>query len=331
MKKVKMGIIGCGGYAGAHARRLKEREDVEITALCSRHEESIKNLINRRLSDYPGKIGRFTSTETMYENAELDGVVICTPHNLHFPQAIEAIDRKCHVLIEKPMVITRKEAEELSRKSRENPRLRVGVCYNTAYAPALNPVRSAMEDGRYGKLELITGYLAQNWRTLTRGTWRHDPVTAGGGQLVDSGAHLIHSFLSLSGAAPDEVFAYSSNAGAAVDVNSVISVKFKNNVFASITVGGNSIPDGSFTAFIFEKGRIEVDAWRGEWSREIGEDGNITEHTGYPEADPDSNFIDAVLGKADLKAGIAGGLTAAAFTEAVYRSIGSGKPVKAGL
>jgi predicted dehydrogenase len=96
-------------------------------------------------------------------------------------------------------------------------------------------------------------------------------------------------------------------------------------------VGGNSVPDGSFSAFIFEKGRIELDAWRGEWSRETGDNENFTEITGIPEANPDANFIDAVLGAAKLKAGVEDGLTAAAVTEAVYRSAGSGKPVKVEL
>ncbi|MFP4383833.1 MAG: Gfo/Idh/MocA family protein [Spirochaetia bacterium] len=331
MNKIRMAIIGCGGYAGAHARRLKEREDVVIAALCSRHEESIEDLISRRLTDYPVPIQKYTSTAEMYKNTDLDGVVICTPHNLHFPQAAEAIDRGCHALIEKPMVTSVKEARELKRISREHGSLKIGVCYNTAYAPGLDPVRSALKDGRYGKLELITAYLAQNWKTLTAGSWRQDPEVSGGGQIVDSGAHLAHSILSLAGADPEEVFAYSANNGGDVDVNSVISIRFKNGVFASVTVGGNSVPDGSFAAFIFEKGRIEADAWRGEWCREIGEDGTVTEHTDFPEANPDANFIDAVLGKDELKAGAADGLTAAAFTEAVFRSVREGKPEKAEL
>jgi predicted dehydrogenase len=331
MKKIKFGIIGCGGYAGAHARRLKEREDVEIAALCSRRTESIENLINRKLSDYPGKIGKFTSTQEMYENTELDGVVLCTPHNLHFTQTAEAVDQNCHVLIEKPMVTDLDDARKLAEISRKTPSLKIGVCYNTAFSPVLEPVRSALEDNRHGRLELITGYLSQNWKTLTKGSWRHAPEISGGGQIVDSGAHLIHSILSLAGSSPDEVFAFSSNNDTAVDVNSVISVKFKNGVFASITIGGNSVPDGSFTAFIFQKGRIELDAWRGEWSRETQNGKDYNELNLNSEANPDNNFIDAVIGTDTLKVGVQDGLTVAAFTDAVYRSIQEGTPVKVDL
>lgn len=113
---VNVGMIGCGSFAGAHARRLAKMENVNIAALCSRREVSIADLIERRLSDYRPSPNRYIQTSDMYANEDLDAVVIVTPHAVHFTQAMEAMDSGCHVLLEKPMTSTAAEAHELAKK-----------------------------------------------------------------------------------------------------------------------------------------------------------------------------------------------------------------------
>ena len=143
---------------------------------------------------------------------------------------------------------------------------------------------------------------------------------------MDSGAHLVHSLISGVGSQPQELFAWSSTAGAPVDINTVVSVKFANGVLANLTIGGNSPSDGTATSFIFDGGRIDVDAWRGEWVHSYRPDHEPERLEGLGEPSPDDNFIDAVLGKADLVATEHDGLLVAAFTDALYRSAASGRP-----
>ncbi|MFP4510422.1 MAG: Gfo/Idh/MocA family protein [Spirochaetaceae bacterium] len=330
MKTVRCAIIGCGGYAGAHARRLSARDDVQIVALASRTASSIERLIERRLSDYTPAPTQYTSWETLLEREKPDAVVLSTPHHLHFEQAVRAMDAGCHVLIEKPMAVSLDEAKLIHERANQlrgsGRSLKVGVCYNPAFSPAMERVRSAVASGSHGRLELVTGYLSQNWQALTAGSWRQTPKDSGGGQTMDSGSHMIHSLLSGVGARAREVFAYSDNRGSDVDINTVVSVRFENGVLANLTIGGNSAVDGSHTSFIFTDGRIDVDAWKGEWVRSYRSDGEpeVLENLGEPS--PDDNFIDAILNKADLVVTDTDGLHVAAFTQTLYRSIESGKP-----
>ena len=76
----------------------------------------------------------------------------------------------------------------------EGPWRRVFVIgYNTPCTPHFMFVRDVIRRQRFGKLEMVSGYLAQNWLRYTNGTWRQDPSLSGGGQTYDSGAHLLSS------------------------------------------------------------------------------------------------------------------------------------------
>ena len=330
MNTTRVGIIGCGGFSGAHARRLAARSDALIVALASRTSKSIAGLVERRLADYNPAPRWFTSTSEMYSEMDLDAVVICTPHYLHKEQAIEALRAGCHVLIEKPMVISSGEAQELKQVAAEHPDAVIALGYNPAYSPAMKLVRDAVADERYGPLQLVTGYLSQNWRHLTSGSWRQRPAESGGGQAIDSGAHLIHSLCSVVGAEPDEVFAYADNKDTRVDINSVVAAKFANGVLATLTVGGDSALDGTGMSLIFRDGRIDVDGWKGEWVRCIGKDGVHEQLTGLEEPDPDASFLDAIAGGAPVGAPLADGLAVAAFTDAMLASAASGRPERIG-
>ncbi|MFP4377062.1 MAG: Gfo/Idh/MocA family protein [Spirochaetales bacterium] len=332
MQKLRVAMIGCGGYAGAHARRLSAREDVEIVALASRTEASIARLVERRLAEYKPAPRRYTSLDELYAKEELDAVVLSTPHHLHFEQAMQALDAGCHVLIEKPMVTSFADAKALAARVEElhdagDDRV-VSVCYNPGFSKPMRLVREAVSAGTLGDLELVTGYIAQNWKTLTAGSWRQKPSESGGGQLMDSGAHLLHSVLSSVGSAPSEVFAFSASLDAPVDINSTVTIRFGNGVMATITIGGNCTVDGGATSFVFSGGRIDVDAWRGEWIRTYRAEGEPEVLEGLGEPSPDDNFVDAILGKAALDVDARDGLRLAALMDAIYRSAESHAPVR---
>jgi predicted dehydrogenase len=316
-------------YSGAHARRLRARTEVRIAALCSRTEASARTLIERRLADYSPTPSLYTSTSEMYGRESLDAVVIVTPHDLHYRQAVEALEAGCHVLVEKPMTTTADDARSLVRMSEEKGRV-VGVCYDPLYTAALACVREAVRSGRLGRLEMVTGYLCQDWKRLTMGSWRHDPARAGGGQAMDSGAHLLASLCWSVGSPPREVFALLDRQDEGVDVNSATVIRFENRVLATIAVGGNSPGDGSHMSFVFDGGRIDVDGWRGRWVRVYR---GTEEEPQRPESlpsSPDDNFVGAILDGAEPICTARDGLAVAELLDALYRSAASGEPIRTG-
>ena len=84
MPKVKVAIMGCGGMAGAHARRLKPNPHVQIVGLTDVDVPRVQAFIDRHLADYDPKPAIFTDAARMYSDAKPDAVVIVTPHTLHF-------------------------------------------------------------------------------------------------------------------------------------------------------------------------------------------------------------------------------------------------------
>ena len=72
MSKVRVAILGCGGMAGAHARRLKPNPDVQIVALCDVDEPRVEAFIRRHLAEYEPKPAIFTDAAQMYAEAKPD-------------------------------------------------------------------------------------------------------------------------------------------------------------------------------------------------------------------------------------------------------------------
>lgn len=328
MSKVRVGILGCGGFAGAHARRYKANPDVQVVALCDTDPSHMDSLIERRLAEVSPPPACYSDPQTMYAEANLDAVSILTPHTLHFQHATQALQAGCHVLVEKPMVTRTADAEQLAQTVRETGKLLL-VGYNTAYAPPVIWLRDAIAAGQFGKLEMVNAYLCQDWKRLTAGTWRHDPSLSGGGQAFDSGAHLLNTLCWCLQSEPVEVFARTDRLGTPVDINTALLATFANGVMATVAIGGNCPTNGSHASFLFDGGRVDVDGWTGQWVRAFTAEG---EQTGLPEGDEDAsanaNFIDAILGRAEPLCTVDNGLIQCKLMDALYASAESGKPVR---
>lgn len=328
MSKVRVAIIGCGGYAGAHAHRLRENFDARIVALCDVSKEITQRYLDRNLADYDPVPPQFTDAAEMYRVAEPDAVVICTPHTLHASHAQQALDAGCHVFLEKPMVTAAEDAYALADKVEQSGRILV-VGYNTPCTPEFDYIRQSIRARRFGQLELVVGHLSQGWLKGTTGKWRQDPKLSGGGQAYDSGAHLLNSLVWSVEADIAEVFAFVDNHGRAVDINSSINIRFENGVLASIVIGGNCPATDSHMSFMFDNGKINTNGWNGSWL-EVWEGGQrikYPEVVGKPQA-PDDNFIDAILGRAEPRTSVQNGIVQSELMDAIYESARSGAPAR---
>ena len=108
MSQMRLGFIGAGNWATAnHMPVLSAREDVEMAAVCRLGRAEL-NLVQERF-------GFSFATEDYQEllSRSLDGVVISTPHGLHYEHARAALGCGLHVMVEKPMGLRAAEAWEL--------------------------------------------------------------------------------------------------------------------------------------------------------------------------------------------------------------------------
>lgn len=328
--KIRVACLGCGGFMGVHAQRLKPMSDVQIVALCDVSEEQLRKFLERHLADYQPQPMLFTDPARMYKEAKPDAVFIATPHTLHFEHGMQALEAGCHVYMEKPMVTRLDHAYKLADKVEETKKILV-VGYNSPCSPEFAYLRQVIRNKTLGNLELVCGYLTQGWLKGTLGSWRQDPKLSGGGQAYDSGAHLLNSLCWSVESDIEEVFAYVDNHGTPVDINSVFSIKFVNGVLANITIGGNCPALNGPLVYIFDNGRIEIDGWGGSWINVWqGKDRlkypPITPDMGFES--PTHNFIAAIQGKAEPRTSVRNGIVQSQLMDAIYESARTGKPAR---
>ena len=331
MSKIRLGIIGCGGNSAGHARRMNENPDVQIVGTCDVNTDIANSYIDRNLPELDPRPAAFDNIPAMLDETAPDAVVISTPHTLHFEHGMQALNAGCHVLVEKPMVTAAQDAYTLAEKVKETGKV-FTIGYNTPCSANFYYIRECVRNQTLGKLELVTGYITQNWLHATKGAWRQVPELSGGGQAYDSGAHLFNSLCWSVESNVAEVHSFIDNHGAAVDINSSTNIRFEDGVFAAIVISGNCpSPGGTHMALIFENGRIEVDGWGGGWIRVYEgaaelDPPPITDEMSA--ASPDDNFIDAILGRAEPRTNPMNGIIQSELMDAIYESGRTGLPTR---
>jgi len=105
--KVGFGIVGCGVIAPWHIGGVARAEGGQLVAVCDEVKEKARKLGEEH------KVEWYTDYQRMLEREDLDVVSLCTPSSLHPQQAVLAARSGKHVLTEKPMAVTLKEADSM--------------------------------------------------------------------------------------------------------------------------------------------------------------------------------------------------------------------------
>ncbi len=322
----RVALIGCGGIQVKHLFCLRRRGGAEVVAVMDTNASAIASFCEKQ--QLPDTVARFTDLASLYKHGGFDIVSISTPHTLHFEQSMQALEHNCHVLLEKPMVTDSAEARVLAEKVKSTGKVMV-VGYNATAMPEVQYLRDRIADGSLGKLELVSVWITQGWKTGTTGLWRQKPELSGGGMAYDSGAHPLSTLLYCVNSDVSEVYAWTDNVGTPVDINCTAHIRFKNGVSACVVIGGNCPASTASATFIFDNGRVDIDPWQGT---------SITVFKGkdrvkYPPIsstiiDPVDNILDAIEGKAHVIAGPELGTRMSDLMDAIYASAKQGKPVR---
>jgi len=310
---VNVAFIGTGGVSAGHIKRMRDNPSAKIVALCDTNKKALKErakLVGRKLPFY-------SDYEAMLAKEDIDAVVICTPHTLHYQQAMDCLDRGIHVLVEKPMVCSVDKAKKLLAKAEEVGKTLM-VSYQRHYQPEFLWAHDAIQEGKLGNIFYISSYLSQNWAGITS-TWRGRKELSGGGELMDSGSHIVDIVCYLSQLQPVEVTAFVSNEFAQneeVDILSSLSIRFDNRAIASISINGNS-PWYESMIVSGTKGTL----FFGPETRWRLQSGEYTTLPKLPEPrSPDANFIAVIQGKEEPLSTGRDALKVVQITQAAYLS-----------
>ncbi|WP_019147367.1 Gfo/Idh/MocA family protein [Timonella senegalensis] len=150
-----------------------------------------------------------TSWHDLLERDDIDVIDICTPGDSHHEIAIAALEAGKHVLCEKPLANSVKEAEEMAaaaeRAAANGVLAMVGFTYRRV--PAIQLARKLVADGKIGEIHHVRAQYLQDWLTDPSAplSWRLDKAKAGSGALGDIGAHIVDMTQFITGQSITEV------------------------------------------------------------------------------------------------------------------------------
>jgi len=243
---------------------------------------------------------------------------------LHHRQILDCLGSGKHVLTEKPMVCSAAHAKEVMAAQGDRVLM---ISYQRHFQGPYIYIRDQVRSGALGELTYVAALQGQNWLNSQRGAWRSDPALSGGGQLNDSGSHLVDILLWTTGLAAEEVSATINSYDLPVDIDSAISIRFANGARGTLSIIGNSpmwweefSVWGSEGCLLYRNGTI----MQRRFDEEI-----MVEPTELPaDSTPDRNFVDVILGRDTNRVPAECGLRVIELTEAAWRSAELGRPVQ---
>ncbi|MBD3187471.1 hypothetical protein GF325_11620, partial [Candidatus Bathyarchaeota archaeon] len=252
MSKLRVGVIGAaGGQGGNWTKRLTNWSkfifDIEVVALAD------KNPAVEKIASKMNGVAAYTDYKEMLKKANLDIVVIATPHFLHAPMVIAAAEEEINVLVEKPMCITLKQADAMRRAVMMND-IKLAVGFQRRYNPGYIGLKNAIDSGDLGFVFQINGFF-RSYRTnmyYETSTRVKDPITGrkhgwrGFWQTEGAGAlanQLIHHLDIYQWIAPSPVKSVAANSRIALhnftetDDNTNAIIEFMDGSMGNIQAG----------------------------------------------------------------------------------------------
>ena len=186
---MKVGIFGCGGFAPVHIAHIR-RLGANIVGVCDPNEERGHSLAQRY-----GIPHVFRDGEQLLGEMRPDVVHIVTPPDTHKEVSIQAMEAGCHVLVEKPMALCVKEADEMIAAARYY-QTTLCVCHNALFSPAMMEAKALVAQGAIGQVVSVDSYSRTfyNWQD---GRLRATPwlFTLPGGIFHEVAPHLVYVLL----------------------------------------------------------------------------------------------------------------------------------------
>ncbi|WP_394978782.1 Gfo/Idh/MocA family protein [Candidatus Allofournierella excrementavium] len=343
---MKYALIGCGRIATNHIKAALNN-GLELVAVCDVIPEHMESLLAKHNLQNDESIARYTDYKQMLaEHPDLELIAIATESGLHAQIALECIDAGVNVIIEKPMAMNMRDAEEIIRRSGEKG-VTVCACHQNRFNVAVQKTRQALEAGRFGRLS--HGSIHVRWnrnkayyeQAPWRGTWAQD-----GGCLMNQCIHGIDLLRWMMGNEADEVYGVTKQQFhdylEAEDVGMAV-IRFKNGAVATVEGTTNVYPKNlEETLYLFgEKGTVKIggtstnnlDVW--EFSDETEadqENKGLEEQTsnvyGNGHTSLYADVIDAIRTHRRPYVDAVAGRNALEMVLAIYKSCKEGRPVK---
>ena len=341
---MKYALIGCGRISANHVVAANNNS-LDIVGVCDIDDSCIEDKMKK--FSFLSSVNRYNDYKEMLEKEKPELVAIATESGKHAAIALDCINSGCHVIIEKPIALSLKDADAIIEAAEKN-NVKVCACHQNRFNSAIKKIHEALEMDRFGKLMYGTAHI--RWardheyydRAKWRGTWEQD-----GGALMNQCIHDIDLLRWLMGDEIDEVIGMTDRLKhpyiEAEDMGLAL-IKFKNGSYGIVEGTVNIFPRNlEETLYIFgEKGTVKaggeavnlIQEWR--FSDYIDEPEKVIEK--YSEMPPNvygyghtklyADVIGAIKNDRAPLVDAEAGRRALELVLAIYKSAAEGKSVK---
>jgi predicted dehydrogenase len=196
-RKVGYCVIGLGTIADHFMRGVLTSENSKITGLVSGHRDKAER-IAAQYGVPKSSIYSYEDMDKFRDNKTIDAVYVALPNSMHAEYTIRSAKAGKHVLCEKPMSTTVREAEDMIAACRA-ANVKLMIAYRLHYEPLNLKAIKLIHDGALGRIGTINGAFGFD---ASPGAWRLNKKLAGGGSLFDVGIYVLNASRYLSGEEP---------------------------------------------------------------------------------------------------------------------------------
>jgi predicted dehydrogenase len=184
-KKIKFAVIGCGHIGKRHAEMISRNPDSELVALIDVKEKSSLGIDQFNVPHFNNLADFFAA------GIDVDVINIATPNGFHAEQALQCLEKRKHVVIEKPMALNKQDAEKVIFKALHVHKHVFAVMQNR-YSPPSVWIKDLIEAGTLGKIFMVqlNCYWNRDDRYYKKDSW-HGKKDLDGGTLYTQFSHFI--------------------------------------------------------------------------------------------------------------------------------------------
>lgn len=256
---MRIGLIGAGAVAPFHAAAARDLPGLELTAVC--------DLVPETAAVVAAQAGAATYTDhrAMLDSGPVDAVIVNTPHALHRPMVEDAAARGLHVLVEKPMAPTVADCDAMIDAC-----VRAGVTLVVGHIQHFMDDKRALADvvaaGELGPVRAVHDLRGTDYRPGSRPAWFLTRAIAGGGVLMNLGAHCLDRTVWLGGGPATSVGAATVRRfGVEVETDALVTLLLASGVTASVNIV-SGLPELDQLTVVCERGTLVADARRGAYA-----------------------------------------------------------------
>ena len=186
-RKVRVGIIGCGGIAGGkHLPSLAKVKEVEIVAFCDLEIEKAE----KAAKEYGVENAKvYIDYKEMLKDETIEVIHVCTPNRSHSVISIDALESGKHVMCEKPMAKTAEEGRKMIEAAKATGK-KLTIGYQNRFRVDSIYLHKACENGELGEIYFAKGHAIRRRAVPTWGVFLNE-FEQGGGPLIDIGTHAL--------------------------------------------------------------------------------------------------------------------------------------------